>query len=368
MSAQPSNPLHKIRQRIVLGVGMIFVIYIGLLLLLENQGQLSANDGLTEHLAQFPLAWLPVIAGLQLLAMGFRFVEWQYYLGVVGARDKLSLGDSAAIFVTGQAFVVSPGKAAELLKAAFVKAKTGVPMARTAPVVLAERIVDGIAVIVLLTVTLLIGGDALELGAYDVLSRTIIFGSALAIVVGLIVIQIQPLARFVLDQIVARLPLLRRLHQPLSDFYASSREVFKLRHVIPMTLVGCGVYGTTTLAFVVILLGFGLSFSLTLVFQASFILGIATAVGALSATPNGAGVTEVSTVGMLSVLVAPTVPFLTPALIAAIALMQSFFQKWFRVVVGVLVAVIFRKRLFADDFAAALLEAPPKAASLRATS
>jgi hypothetical protein len=39
---------------------------------------------------------------------------------------------------------------------------------------------------------------------------------------------------------------------------------------------------------------------------------------------------------------------------AAIALLQGFFHKWFRVLLGMLVAFIFRNRLFPQNFDAAL--------------
>src|SRR5690606_4948197 len=153
--------------------------------------------------------------------------------------------------------VVSPGKAGELLKSVMLKIHTtktkdgfviedGVPVARSAPIVVAERVVDGIAVIILMAVTLLIAGDSLNLGTYQgidyaVLSRTLIYSSSAIILTGLIVIQIQPLAYFCLN-ILGYIPIIKRLQQPLTDFYESSREVFALKHVIPMSIVGLGVY------------------------------------------------------------------------------------------------------------------------------
>lgn len=59
---------------------------------------------------------------------------------------------------------------------------------------------------------------------------------------------------------------------------------------------------------------------------------------------------------MLLALVAPLNPIVTPALAAAAALVQGFFHKWFRVVVGLLVGIVFRKRLFSDDLENILAE------------
>lgn len=348
--------MHKYRRQIFIGLLLALGIYILMLLVLDGQGQLSSTEGIGDQLARFDWRIITLTLLCQTGVILFRFVEWQYFLGVIGARDKISLLDSAVIFVSGFTMVVSPGKAAEVLKSVFLKTKTGVPIAKSAPVVIAERVVDGLAVIVIMVVTLLIASDRLQLGAYESISRTIVFSSASLLAAGLIVIQIQPLAYFVLNRIIARLPLIKRLHEPLIEFYESSREIFKLRHVIPMTVVGTGVYLASALGFLTILAGFGLEVTPQLFVQVAFIVGVSSAVGALSFVPNGAGVTEISNLGMLLVVIAPTNPIVTPAVAAAAALLQGFFHKWFRVLVGLAVAFIFRRRLFSEDVERTLAE------------
>jgi glycosyltransferase 2 family protein len=363
--------MRKYRNQILFGGLIALAIYIALLLLADNQGRLE-TDGILEHILNFPI-WLilPLIA-FQTLIIFFRFIEWHYYLGVIGARERISLADSMIIFVATFTMVVSPGKAAELLKVVLLKMKTsdptasdeklknGVPIARSAPIVIAERVVDGIAVIILMAVTLLIAGDKLNLGSYNgldygFLSRSIIYSSTIIILMGLIVIQTRPLAYFFLN-IAGHIPLVNRIHQPLVDFYESSREIFALKHVFLMSIVGIGVYVSSTAGFIIILYGFGLEITWQLILQAMFIVGVASAIGALSFVPNGAGVTEISNIGMLLAFVAPLQPIVTLALAAAAALIQGFFHKWFRVLVGIAVALIFHRRLFDEDLETALVE------------
>jgi len=352
--------MRKYRNQIFIGLIIVVGIYIVILLFAESQGYFSQSEGILEQLSRFSWPLIPVLILAQTLVIIFRFVEWHYYLGVIGARRKLSLLDSVAIFVSMFTMVVSPGKAAEVLKSVLLKAKTAVPIVRSAPIVIAERVVDGLAVILIMVLTLLIGGKQLSLGTYNgvdynLLSRTIIFSSALVIAAGLIIIQIKSLAYFCLN-LLTHVPLVRRAYQPLVGFYESSRQIFSLRHVVPMTIVGSGVYLSSSLGFVVILYGFGLEITTQLLLQAMFIVGIASAVGALSFVPNGAGVTEISNIGMLLALVAPLNPEMTPAVAAAAALMQGFFHKWFRVLVGLGVAIIFRKRLFDENLQAVLMD------------
>ena len=77
-----------------------------------------------------------------------RFLKWHYYLGVIGVR-RIGVLDSLALFVGGFTLVVSPGKAAEVLKSVVLKQMTGTPICRSAPVVLAERLTDGLAMLLL---------------------------------------------------------------------------------------------------------------------------------------------------------------------------------------------------------------------------
>ncbi|GAB4509398.1 MAG: lysylphosphatidylglycerol synthase transmembrane domain-containing protein [Anaerolineae bacterium] len=344
--------MRKYRNQIITGLALTLGIYIVLLVVLDNTGNFNANVG--EQLQAFPV-WLyaPLILS-QIGAGFFRFLEWHYYLGVIDARDKISLKDSLIIFVSAFTMVVSPGKLAEVLKSVFLKMKTGVPIAKSAPVVFAERIVDGLAVIVILVATLVFAGDYLELGTYRGISEAIVYSSAALLAFGLIVVQIKPLAYFFLN-LIPQLPFLKRLHEPLVAFYESSYEIFKLKHVIPTTIMGLGVYFSSTFGFVLILWGFGVELSWTMFLQATFIVGVGSAIGALSFVPNGAGVTEVSNVAMLNAIVVPVYPEIAPY-VAAAALLQGFFHKWFRVIVGAGVAVIYRKRLFTSELEAEIAE------------
>ncbi|NJL57183.1 flippase-like domain-containing protein [bacterium] len=343
--------MHKYRNQIIGGLALTFAIYTGLLIATDTSTQFG--DGVLAAIRDFP-AWLvPALILTQVSAGFFRFLEWHYYLGVIEARDKISLKDSIVIFVATFTMAVSPGKVAEVLKSVLLKMKTGVLIARSAPVVLAERVVDGLAVIVTLTLTLLFASDLLMLNHLpEPLTlnaiRGLIFTSAALLLGGLVIVQIKPLAYFCLRS-MGMIPLLRRLQKPLTIFYESSREVFQLRHVIPTTIMGMGVYASSTLGFVLVLWGFDVAVTPTLIAQLALIVGVASAIGALSFVPNGAGVTEVSNYALLMALVAPANPELTPAVAGAAALIQGFFHKWFRVIVGMGVAFIYRRQLFTTE-------------------
>jgi uncharacterized protein (TIRG00374 family) len=336
--------MQKYRNRILAGLGIGFVIYVSLLLFINV-------EELMNNLQVYPWAlFIPVIF-LKFFSWFFRFLEWNYFLGVIGAQRKISLFDSAALFISGFTMAVSPGKVAEMLKAVILKNKTGVPIARGAPVIIAERVVDGMAVIILAFIALILAAEQMNLGEY----RALMYISAALLALGLLVVQIRLLAHFALN-LIKRLPLVRRLHESLVLFYESSYDIFKLRPMIVTTLFGMIAALGDAVGFVIILSGFGLEITWLLFLQSLVIICLASAIGALSGVPNGAGITEISVGAMLLVMVAPYNPVVTPGLATAAALLEGFFHKWFRVFVGLTAAVVFRKRLFTPEIETTLAE------------
>jgi len=338
--------MRKYRNRIIAGFLIGFLIYVVLLLLGEAAG---FTDDLMAQLSRYPWLILVPVVLQKFTAWFFRFLEWQYYLGVIGARDKISVFDSAVLFVSGFTMAVSPGKAAEVLKSVVLKSKTGIPVAVSAPVVVAERVVDGLAVIVLALLSLILAGDGIELGPY----RPLIFISAGLLIFGLIAIQIRPLAYFCL-RVLAHIPLLRRMHDWLAAFYESSYEIFKLKHILPTTGFGILASLGDGIGFMIILSGFGIEITWLLFFQSMVIVSLASAIGALSGVPNGAGITEISVNAMVMIIVAPFNPQVTQGVAIAAAVIEGFLHKWLRVLCGLVVAIVFRKRLFGEGFEAAL--------------
>src|SRR5688572_18078512 len=148
--------MQKYRNQILAGLAIAFLIYVGLLAFTDTQQLLT-------HLQNYPWAILIPVVLLKVVSWGLHFLKWQYYLGVIGARDKISVGDSLVLFVSGFTLAVSPGKIAEVLKAVILKAKTGVPVARSVPVIIAERVIDGTSVIAIVFAALLLGGSVINL-------------------------------------------------------------------------------------------------------------------------------------------------------------------------------------------------------------
>ncbi|MBI5929495.1 MAG: flippase-like domain-containing protein [Chloroflexi bacterium] len=342
--------MHKYRNQIIGSLIFMLAVVIGVIVFF------NARD-LAKKLGEFPLwIFIPVIA-LKWVNWALRYFEWQYFLRVIGVKATLrgetrpatetqpatvKIRDSFILWMASLPLALSPGKAAEVVKALVFKNMTGVPASRTVPIIIAERLVDGIAVVLLVMVSALIGGsklfnsDAVNQGYVQAL---IVF-SILFMVAVILVVQVRSLA-MTLIHLIARLPFIGRFQHSLLVIYESSYEMARLRHIARTVGFGIGAYFCDCVGFYLMLLGLGEKASAELFTQAVFILGFSVVVSALSALPGGAGGREFTIGAMLTGIVA-----MEKSAIGAAVLMIGIFQVWFGVLVGIVLALIFRKHLF----------------------
>src|SRR6185295_8416867 len=80
-----------------------------------------------------------------------RFLKWEFYLSRLEIRGVKKL-DSFLTFLSGFVLTVTPGKVGEVFKSLILFQTRGVPIERTAPIVVAERVTDLIGVIVIIAV------------------------------------------------------------------------------------------------------------------------------------------------------------------------------------------------------------------------
>ena len=311
-----------LRRKIIYSLVFALLVYIGLALW-SDWGKLSAA------LAQFPWQWLPVVLGLTLLNYGGRLLRWHWYLRLLDT--PIRLGDSARVFGVGMLMVMTPGKAGEFLQSYMVKNVSGAAMSKTAPVVLAERLTDGAAMLLLASTGLFAFPDRT--------ARTvalIVFGGFLAFVLA---IQIRPLALWLLG-IGAKLPVVRKFAGQLYTFYESSYVIFRPRNLLLSLLVGMVCWGAEGVAYFVVLAGFGVAFSSQAVLIAIFIFSISTVIGAVFALPGGLGGVEGSLVALSTRLLG-----LGAASATAGALLIRFSTLWLGVSIGVICFLIWPKLL-----------------------
>src|SRR5579872_441952 len=98
-------------------------------------------------LAHFRWVYLPLILVLTLFNYFCRFFKWQYFLKRLNLQVPWL--KSLLIFISGLSMAITPGKVGELLKAYMLKRAIGAPISRTSPIIVAERLSDGIAMLLL---------------------------------------------------------------------------------------------------------------------------------------------------------------------------------------------------------------------------
>jgi len=293
---------------------LIFALLIYIALILWNDWQ-----QLADTLNDFPWHWLPAVIGLTLINYLGRLFKWQWYLNLLGVQ--IGRTDSARIFGVGMLMVMTPGKAGEFLKSYMVKNVTGTPISVTAPVVLAERITDGLAMLLLASVGLFAFPDPT--------ARWIAGLTCAGFVSAIIVSQIRPLALWLLAR-GQQLPVLKRFASQLSSFYESSYLIFKPRNLLISLAIGVLSWAAEGVAYFVVLVGFGMRATVDNLLIALFIFCISTVIGAFFAMPGGLGGVE----GSLMALSIRTLGFSTVSATAA-ALLIRFCTLWLGVGIGV---------------------------------
>ncbi len=289
-----------------------FIVLIGLLLIgdiRQVSAQMSAFDWRI-----FPIALLCTLFNYSL-----RWVKWHYYLHLIGAQS-VRPKESLRLFVGGFPLAVTPGKVGEALKGWWVYQKSGAPLAQGIAVVVAERISDGLAVLLLST-----------FGAISYPQYWPAFLVLLCLLVGVILLsQIRPLAEGVL-RLMARLPLVRRAVPALHAFYTGSAILFNPRATLLAVTLGAISWFGEGIGFFFILHGLGLPATGETLSQAVFILAFSTAIGGISTLPGGLGAVEVSVASMLLLLLHTSTDVASTA-----TLLIRFATLWFGVALGLL--------------------------------
>lgn len=313
----------NLRGHLLLSLGLGLAVFAAL----AAYGDASQVAG---ALAVFPWALTPAILGLTLLNYLLRFLKWQFYLGQIDVRG-LSRWGSLLIFCAGMAMAITPGKVGEWLKSYLLREQYGIALSRSVPIVVAERLTDGLAMALLASGGLLLFPVGWQAVALAVAGAGIV----------LAVVWYEPVADAVFAAAARVRPLASRVHH-LQAMYAAAQTVLSPRNLTVGVTLGFISWGSECLAFWLVLQGLGLEGSPLLVVQAAFILATSTLGGALFITPGGLGVAEGSIIGLCQVLLG-----MPKDLAAAAALLIRLSTLWFGVSLGLIALVLVSRDLTA---------------------
>jgi glycosyltransferase 2 family protein len=270
---------------------------------------------LRGHLQAFPAGMLLPLAGLSLLNYGLRFLRWEAFLRRTGTR--LPLGASLILYFAAYLMVITPGKIGEVFKAALMRERFAVPLARGVPIVLAERIYDFLGVLLLAAAGLSVWPGPL-VGVRGGLA------AAAAVPALLALFHVKPVRDGLLARLAAR-PQLARFRDGLEGATATLGHLLGAREALWAVLLSTAAWACECGGMWLVCRGLGLDVP---VLQAFFVYAAGTLVGSLSFLPGGLGGTEATIVWLLG-----RVGVAHPAAAAA-ALIVRLFTLWLAVLVG----------------------------------
>ena len=307
--------LKKLKQRVIVSIVLAGVIYLGFTIYANFTQVLNA-------FGQFNWLLLPALLFLSFLNYFTRFLKWDFYLSIIHVEIKKV--DSFSTFMSGLIMSVTPAKLGEVLKSVLVKEITGIPISKTAPIILAERITDFLSLLVIA-----ISGDYL----FDYGGKLTIIVSIFFVIL-IFIISNKKIALPIIN-FAERIPLIKKHIHNIQSAYESSYQLLKLGPLIQMTVLSLVAWGFECLGYYLILVNFDINFG---IFWAFFSYSFSTIIGALSMLPGGLGLTEGSlTFLLVQKHVAMDIAVATTFIIRAVTL-------WFAVLVGIVSLILYQKR------------------------
>lgn len=244
-----------------------------------------------------------------------RFFKWEFYLARLDIRG-IPKWDSYLTFFSGFVLTITPGKVGEVFKSVVLNETHGVPVAKTAPIVIAERVTDVIGIVVLIVLGSLGFTGGLKwaaVGAILVLFLLVVIGSR-TLSLGMI-------------GLIEKMPgKIGALGPKLREAYESLAVMLQIRNLALPTVLSVVAWLCECLALWIILQGFGETTSVPL---AVFFYATSTLVGAIIPSPGGLGVTESALMGQMTEL-----GHVADANASAAMLLVRFATLWFAVIVG----------------------------------
>ena len=279
--------------------------------------------------------WSMVALALALSSINYllRFLKWELCLAWLKVRGEhgqaCQAGDapeltrwrSLQIYLAGLSMSVSPGKLGEVLRSSLLHSSDGVPFSRTAPIVLADRLTDLLALVILMLLGI---SDFPQFIPYAAITLILI-------ALGIIVLGTPSLLRACFDRLV-KLPLLgpqvHKARRVIDTLVQSSATLLRLRPLAILTVISVVGWGLECVGYWAILRGFtGVEASLAL---CTFLWSSTTIIGALSLLPGGVGATE----GSLGSLILSFAQGLSQATMLASTMLIRLCTLWYGEVIG----------------------------------
>lgn len=259
---------------------------------------------------------VPVLLLLSFLNYVVRFSRWHYLLHQISVY--LPFKTSYRIFMAGLSMTVTPGKVGETIKAYLVKKETGNRFAQVIPLLIFERLTDGIGMIIL----------ALG-GIYFFRESVLFFLFSLGIIIGFFLfIKTRKHVLKVIKHIEDKVGHIKILDFFIS-FFEHSNRLLKPGIIGKSTVMSVVAWLFEGVSLFLLINQFGSFWNLEAFFLSLFIFSFSSIAGFLVLLPGGIGVAEASITSMLTLFYQVSLP---EAVFAT--LVFRFATLWFGVGLG----------------------------------
>jgi uncharacterized protein (TIRG00374 family) len=233
------------------------------------------------------------------------------------------------VFFSGLGMVITPGKVGEWVKSYLLREVHGTPVARSAPILIAERLTDSIALLIIGAAGVFVFGNMWPVFVVVAVGSVLLVAGA----------GHRPTAMAFL-RLAERLPLVRRFVPQIEEFYEAAHVLLSPRAVLSMAALSTLSWFFEVLGFYFTMVGLGLDNSGDLLLRSAFILPIATLASAILFTPGGLGVAE----GAL-VTLSVTLLDVSKSAAAVGTFIIRFGTLWFGVIIGLIAFAVLSRRL-----------------------
>jgi len=293
------------------------VIYTAMLLF-------SDAGSVGEAVSSMKTAMVPLFLGLSLVSYFFRFLKWWYFLERVGVR--VPVRESLGIFLAGFSMTVSPGKLGELLKCYMLKRRRGIPVSRTSPVVVMERVTDLLSMMIIALAGLVMTGHRSAFAA-------VVAGGGMTAII-IVFLAWEPAFRL-LERILLKIRFFRSRRDGLENFRVHCSGLLDISSLAVSVPLGVLAWGTEAMILCLVSVSLGVEPGLP-VGAALLAHSSGTIAGAVSMIPGGLGLTEVTIGAILG-------SYMSGPDATAVTLLMRFATLWFAVALGAVVFAFVRK-------------------------
>jgi len=281
-----------------------------------------------ERLRAFPTALIVLLLLLSGANYLLRYWRWNRYLRSFGV--ELPQRDSLVLYFASYVMVITPGKIGEVFKAGILRERFAVPLAIGLPVVLAERIFDFLAVLLLAAVGLLFWSGPVAGLTTGLVAAALVPAALVAFRAGRVQALLMAWAN--------RTPLLRSYQLELKDSLHSLDRLLAPRAAAWALAISSLAWACECVSFWLVCRGFELPVG---VMPGFFVYAAGTLVGSLSFLPGGLGGTEATIIWLLTTLGIPAASGVSVAFIVRLATL------WLAVLLGLAIFVP-NRRFFLD--------------------